>query len=162
MSDDVPRIGYSDTQEQFVVPSTVDVVDQFLKPRNWTFPTVLILLGLFAQLGLTLLDVFPSWQIYLFDSVCIVLPKWVHIGSIVFWRLAYNAGLGFLLHVQSNYRSLTNMYASHVSRRTSLGRLLRYLAGAGHPNFEYVAIVFVARLQDDQLFWVCVCVVMEG
>lgn len=111
-----PRIGYTDEQQAFVVPPTVDVV-RALYPRNWTPTILLILLSLGVQLWLTIAD---------------VVPVEAHIAWVVFWRLMYNVGLGALLHFQSNYRSLTKLYAYHTENKTCFGAILRRLAASGY------------------------------
>eukprot|EP01116_Phalansterium_solitarium_P021730 TRINITY_DN6889_c0_g1_i3.p1 TRINITY_DN6889_c0_g1~~TRINITY_DN6889_c0_g1_i3.p1 ORF type:complete len:722 (-),score=265.98 TRINITY_DN6889_c0_g1_i3:333-2498(-) len=37
------------------------------------------------------------------------MPLWFHIANFLFWRLAYNVGLGYLLHIQSKDRYLTKL-----------------------------------------------------
>lgn len=78
----------------FTVPQTRDMVSQLLsptEPKNLSDAIVLGVLGLHF-LGLWLLPL--SWRIPI--SAAIYL----------FWRTAYNAGIGWLLHNQSNHRTL--------------------------------------------------------
>jgi hypothetical protein len=52
-------------------------------------------------------------------AVLRVLPIWVHVAIYFFWRLAYNVGLGALLHYQSHYRLMTKFYERHSRDKSS-------------------------------------------
>lgn len=38
------------------------------------------------------------------------LPKWISVALFVFWRLCYNVGIGYLLHLQSTRHALVSWY----------------------------------------------------
>jgi phosphatidylethanolamine N-methyltransferase len=78
----------------FTVPQTHDMVSQLLspsQPKNWGDLVVVAILG-FHILGLYVLPV--SLRVPVFAVVYLT------------WRAAYNAGIGYLLHVQSNHNRL--------------------------------------------------------
>ena len=43
------------------------------------------------------------------------LPKWVSVAIFVFWRLMYNAGIGYLLHIQSSKQTLVDWYRNKLN-----------------------------------------------
>ncbi|KAF1810483.1 phosphatidylethanolamine N-methyltransferase [Eremomyces bilateralis CBS 781.70] len=78
----------------FTVPHTHDMVSQLLsptQPKNLSDVIVLLILAIHIS-GLYFLP--PSLQVFAFGTL------------FAFWRLSYNAGIGYLLHIQSNYKGL--------------------------------------------------------
>ncbi|KAF4126663.1 phosphatidylethanolamine N-methyltransferase [Geosmithia morbida] len=78
----------------FIVPTTHDMVSQLLDPRqpkNLSDATVLAILGALIALAYLLP---ATWKKPVFALV------------FLFWRAAYNAGIGLLLHHQSHHRRL--------------------------------------------------------
>ncbi|TPX15096.1 uncharacterized protein E0L32_004926 [Thyridium curvatum] len=78
----------------FVVPTTHDMVSQLLDPRqpkNLSDITVLAILGLHILAAYYL----PAW-----------LKRPVFAAIFIFWRASYNIGIGWLLTVQSKYKTL--------------------------------------------------------
>jgi phosphatidylethanolamine N-methyltransferase len=43
------------------------------------------------------------------------LPKWVSLAIFCFWRLCYNAGIGYMLHIQSNNHTLVRWYREKLN-----------------------------------------------
>ncbi|GAM88569.1 hypothetical protein ANO11243_066030 [Dothideomycetidae sp. 11243] len=79
----------------FTVPQTHDMVTQLLsptQPKNVSDVAVLVVLGSFV-------------------GMLVLLPNAVSVPLFailfIFWRTCYNAGIGYLLHEQSNHRKLT-------------------------------------------------------
>ena len=77
-----------------MVPQTHDMVSQLLSPTQPKNVSDVIILTVLAW-HLALLYVLPSWA-----SVPIFAAVYL------FWRAAYNAGIGWLLHVQSHHKQL--------------------------------------------------------
>ncbi|KAI9798213.1 MAG: phosphatidylethanolamine N-methyltransferase [Sarcosagium campestre] len=78
----------------FTVPQTHDMVSQLLspsQPKNLSDLVVLAILGLHI---LTLYLLAPAYRRPVFAAI------------FLFWRLSYNAGIGYLLHIQSHHRTL--------------------------------------------------------
>ena len=42
------------------------------------------------------------------------LPRWVSVFIFVFWRLMYNMGIGYLLHLQSTNHTLVHWYKTYL------------------------------------------------
>lgn len=65
------------------------------------------------------------------------LPGWFFIATFLFWRLAYNVGLGFLLHHQSKSNFLTGCI-KHITRDNPLYHLIKRFVCLGmDPDFNY-------------------------
>ncbi|KAF2275577.1 phosphatidylethanolamine N-methyltransferas-like protein [Westerdykella ornata] len=84
----------------FIVPQTHDMVSQLLSPSQPKNLSDLVVLGVLAGLILTLYLLPPTARIPGFAVI------------FLFWRAAYNAGLGWLLHHQSNHNRLV-LWAKH-------------------------------------------------
>jgi phosphatidylethanolamine N-methyltransferase len=99
--------GIANDGTRFRVPKTRSPVT-FGNPRNWSFfewiknSTCILYLLLF------------------FD-----LPTWVYVSLFLFWRLAYNLGLGFILYKQSKTRFLTKYFRDVVPQSPLLRELLK-------------------------------------
>ncbi|KAK4662864.1 phosphatidylethanolamine N-methyltransferase [Podospora pseudopauciseta] len=78
----------------FVVPETHDMVSQLLDPREPKNLSDYIVLGVLA------LHIWLAW------AVPAPYNKYLLGFAFTFWRLAYNAGIGYLLTVQSKYTLL--------------------------------------------------------
>lgn len=78
----------------FTVPETHDMVSQLLSPSQPKNLSDLIILGVLAIL-LLLLFFLPSWLRVPFFGL-----------TFLFWRACYNAGIGYLLQIQSNDQML--------------------------------------------------------
>lgn len=78
----------------FVVPQTHDMVSQLLSPTQPKNVSDVIILTVLA------------WHL----GLLYILPRWLSIPlfAVVYlsWRAGYNAGIGWLLHVQSHHRQL--------------------------------------------------------
>lgn len=78
----------------FTVPETHDMVSQLLSPSQPKNMSDLIILGVLAVLVLLLFLLPSSLKVPFFGL------------TFIFWRACYNAGIGYLLQVQSNDRLL--------------------------------------------------------
>ncbi|KAG2378793.1 hypothetical protein C9374_007941 [Naegleria lovaniensis] len=93
------------TKERFSVPLTYDCTDVFTHPQKWTeIPVILelFLIGFYSISFLTGL-----------------LPKWFFLVNYIFWRLAYNCGLGYILSTQSNGKQFTKYVQQLVKNNKS-------------------------------------------
>ncbi|RKF66042.1 Phosphatidylethanolamine N-methyltransferase [Golovinomyces cichoracearum] len=87
-------IGRTPDGTMFIVPQTHDMVSQLLDPRqpkNLSDALVLVML------------IFHIIAFYFLPSY---FKQPVFAITFLFWRSCYNLGIGYLLHVQSNYRQL--------------------------------------------------------
>ena len=88
----------------FLVPDTYSVLDALYHPASIAnFGTQLWILSLLLT-GFSFLAYEPG-----------LLPKEFFLVQFVFWRLAYNVGIGLMLYCQSNYRSFEKYYQWWVS-----------------------------------------------
>lgn len=78
----------------FTVPQTHDMVSQLLSPTQPKNISDLIVLSVLALMILTLYWLPPSLRVPAFAVI------------FLFWRASYNAGIGYLLRVQSDHRRL--------------------------------------------------------
>jgi len=92
-------VGIADGVE-FNVPETYDCIETLLTPKKWTEIPVMIQLGLII------------FYIFLLTTNT---PKWFYMVSYIFWRLAYNVGLGYILHVQSNGQRFSKAFTKWVN-----------------------------------------------
>ncbi|RMZ85582.1 hypothetical protein DV737_g620, partial [Chaetothyriales sp. CBS 132003] len=79
----------------FTVPQTHDMVSQLLSPYEPKNLLDVLVISVLAFLLLLLWKLPPTWRQPVF--ACMFL----------FWRVAYNGGIGYLLHQQSQYKLLT-------------------------------------------------------
>lgn len=93
-----PRKGRTLSGLEFSVPRTPDLVETLLNPRQWG-PAELIA-------GVICLLV-PIHVLFVGQ----ILPLWLSVVSFLFWRIAYNLGLGMLLLLQSENQFLTHIVA---------------------------------------------------
>ncbi|PRP86701.1 hypothetical protein PROFUN_02850 [Planoprotostelium fungivorum] len=61
------------------------------------------------------------------------LPTWVYISLFIFWRLAYNAGLGYILYRQSHEEFFTK-WIENLKPGTNIYRFLSLVAQLGMGN----------------------------
>ncbi|KAF2203185.1 phosphatidylethanolamine N-methyltransferas-like protein [Delitschia confertaspora ATCC 74209] len=95
----------------FVVPHTHDMVSQLLSPTQPKNLSDLIILAVLASLIFTLYVLPSSFRIPVFAAL------------FMFWRAAYNAGIGYLLHVQSKHNKLILWVKnSHILENPSTGK----------------------------------------
>ncbi|KAF4549147.1 Phosphatidylethanolamine N-methyltransferase [Elsinoe fawcettii] len=95
----------------FTVPQTHDMVSQLFdptQPKNISDVAVIVVLAFFV-------------------GILFVLPRSISVPLFalifLFWRAAYNAGIGWLLYGQSNQRMLTNWARrSHIFENPSTGK----------------------------------------
>ncbi|MCJ1314156.1 phosphatidylethanolamine N-methyltransferase [Agyrium rufum] len=80
----------------FTVPQTHDMVSQLLSPSQPKNFSDILVLAVLAVHILTLYYLPSIWRIPCFAA------------TFLFWRMCYNAGIGYLLHIQSNHRRLVN------------------------------------------------------
>lgn len=103
--------------EEFEVPQTLDVVETLLAPWRWGI----------AELLTVLLMLSAGMMAMLRSSIPVV----VYIVIFAFWRLSYNAGVGLLLHLQSE-RGMLTQYVSDAS--PSLRALHAWVATRSLPR----------------------------
>lgn len=92
---------------RFHVPNTMDVLEALVRPHSWRCPATVVWIVVGVSVFLTQILYFRyGWPIWLF---CV---------QFAFWRLAYNIGIGLLLHRQSNgghflafYRRVIKQYS---------------------------------------------------
>ena len=88
--------GKADFPAVFVVPETHDMVSQLLspyQPKNISDLIVVAVLGIHI---LTLYFLPSTWRVPVFAVIYLL------------WRTAYNVGIGYLLHVQSNHTRIVS------------------------------------------------------
>ncbi|KXN69304.1 hypothetical protein CONCODRAFT_79394 [Conidiobolus coronatus NRRL 28638] len=101
-----PNVLYGKTAKGkvFKVPKTEDVLNHLFSTQPKSFGTLLTLFVLLFEIPKsfgTLLTLFVLlFEIVLFLMLPTTARKWVFLFFFVFWRLAYNVGLGYLLHIQ--------------------------------------------------------------
>eukprot|EP00808_Paulinella_micropora_P009892 g17007.t1 len=125
--------------EKFVVPDTCDTVSYF-SPQN------------ISCVGACTLT-FIVLQFLLASSNRV--PTWVLVSQSIFWRLAYNVFLGFLLALQSNHGTLTRIYIHFTdgdNQNSLLSRFFKYLASLGYANG---ATYDVSQLPPALNAWMC-------
>jgi len=120
-ADEVGRMGYAPDGTQFVIPATLDTLAAF-HPANVSFST-----------GLTMCCV----ALWTYLTVYEVLPLGVQICLFFFWRCCYNIGIGFILNNQSLYKGTSNFYTRHIKSKSSIGRILKYLAKSSVRAKDY-------------------------
>lgn len=91
--------GVGDNGVQFAVPRTPDLREAFLAPSRWG-PAELISIVIASTSAIQAF--FPALRASLL----------VHAVVFLFWRTAYNFGLGVILHAQSEHRWLTSRVAA--------------------------------------------------
>lgn len=101
------------TAARFRVPDTLDMSDALLSPRNWGAVELAVNFVMVAQLVLTF-TVFPARRSTAGAAASIAL--------FLFWRLAYNLGLGVILRAQSRRHAVNAWLASLSSRRAAMVR----------------------------------------
>lgn len=84
--------------QNFVVPTTVDMLRTLTTPSFWGFAECVTLSVLLFQL---ITIAFISY-----------LPRFYYLSSFALWRLSYNVGLGILLHCQSRSQLITKFIDS--------------------------------------------------
>eukprot|EP00796_Vickermania_ingenoplastis_P001708 gene1709-1060_t len=87
----------------FKFPDTMDVMEALSTPNSLRRPGAIIWVGSFLLTWMTT-------AFYYFG----MLPLWFFIAQHLFWRLAYNAGLGCMLKVQSNGRKFETFYKKAI------------------------------------------------
>eukprot|EP00835_Amoeboradix_gromovi_P001581 NODE_75_length_23373_cov_0.434261.p2 type:complete len:518 gc:universal NODE_75_length_23373_cov_0.434261:12403-13956(+) len=82
--------GVTSNGKKFKIPATQDMISSVFRPKE---------VNAFDLVTLSLL-------ILQISGYCIGLPKWCYISIFIFWRLFYNAGLGYILKMQSDHKWL--------------------------------------------------------
>ena len=105
--------------EKFLVPRTADTLQAFIHPSH---------VGVVALLWLVQMC---AWgYVYLVVGV----PLWVNIVHFLVQRTLYNAGLGYLLNIQSTERRFTRWYIGVTQNKDSLwARVVIHLANSNLP-----------------------------
>lgn len=112
-----------DDRTTFAVPRTLDVVHLLLLgPSKWGAPFI-VLYGIIF--GLNMVPLLFGYRLQFY------------IGLSVFWRLAYDLGIGLFLHFQSHKQFFTRLFR-HVQKRPRnlLSRLARSLASSGGVSYD--------------------------
>lgn len=117
----------------FDVPPTFNVLHSFL-PQNLN-PISIFLIALMS------LQAYVMLYTDLSVRFCV--------GICVFWRCAYNVGLGAILHYQSHYQSWSNWYARVVKRSESARGVMLRLAKYGIVDASYD----IAAAPDEYCAW---------
>lgn len=107
---------------EFDVPETMSIMETLMHPSRWGVPQYVAFSISATQIALLFVPGIPQWW-YLF--------------SFLFWRFAYNAGLGFLLHVQSNSLAISRFYSSLASQFPQLDRWFGKVMGPSYDADEY-------------------------
>lgn len=111
--DDNESFGLLKDGTRFRVPETMSVMEALLQPSSWRSPATLIWIAAWIAVGLT-------GVLYFMD----VLPVWFFCLQFAFWRLAYNIGIGLLLHYQSINGSFLDFYRRVIAESPLCRRLL--------------------------------------
>lgn len=99
--------------QRFAVPELVSVMRTLVHPQSYSSGGVLL------WMAMNLLTV-ASIGLY-FTGYC---TEWFYVAMFVFWRLGYNAGLGYLLHIQSKRRGFQSFIERNIFPSPVLTRLL--------------------------------------
>jgi len=116
-------IGSIDSGEKFVVPTTKNP------------------LTLYPIYEWNIFDWIKDLSLLNFLWLYFWFPKWFYIALFMFWRLAYNVGLGFLLNKQSKERFVSKLFAS--------------LADPNSRYFHLVKWALTSGMKDDYKFEKC-------
>ncbi|KAK7198755.1 phosphatidylethanolaminen-methyltransferase-lik e protein [Novymonas esmeraldas] len=98
---------------RFRVPDTMSVLDALLSPKSWRSPATLIWIAAWLAVGMTGLLYFTHG-----------VPIWFFCAQFAFWRLAYNIGIGAILHYQSRHGSFLKLYRRMIQEYPVTRRLL--------------------------------------
>lgn len=105
--------------EKFLVPRTADTLEAFIHPKHAN-----------AVVLFTLIP-FIFWSYFYYY---VRPPIYVNVIHFFITRMCYNGGLGYLLHIQSRYRSITKWYKRVTSQPDSLlARFVLYITRVNLP-----------------------------
>ncbi|RMZ77706.1 hypothetical protein DV738_g4247, partial [Chaetothyriales sp. CBS 135597] len=116
----------------FTVPQTHDMVSQLLSPYEPKNLSDLLVISLLASLILLLWKLPSGWRQPVFACMFLL------------WRVAYNVGIGFLLHQQSQYKLLT--------RQASLLKIFNDPSTGDNPRpwlFRFLKREFERKIPKD-------------
>lgn len=132
--------------KKFLVPKTADTLQVFTNPKHMNIGTAIALAPIFTMMYL---------------SFVVKVPVYVNIIVFFFFRACYNAGLGYLLDVQSKrnqmtiwYRQLTkdpNTWYAQLVRRLVIGGLPEGKKPEDYPD-EFAAWVWYKSIVNASLF----------
>ncbi|CAM42776.2 phosphatidylethanolaminen-methyltransferase-lik e protein [Leishmania braziliensis MHOM/BR/75/M2904] len=122
---------------RFRVPDTMSVVDALLTPKSWRSPATLIWVAVCFAVGLTGIFHFTHG-----------LPVWFFCAQFAFWRLAYNIGIGAILHYHSRYGSFLKFYR-RIVKDYPVTRCFLEASVVFEGNTEYK----VTRFPDEFNAW---------
>lgn len=112
------------TGVEFIPPVTHDMVRSLFDPT--------IKKSFFEIIVLTILISNFILAYFLYIKLGVNFTKKFYILQYIFWRLSYNVGIGFILHYQSHYESLTNyakrnkLFDKKNQFNSNLARLLQF------------------------------------
>lgn len=112
-SGDPKTFGILKDGTRFRVPDTMSVMEALITPRSWRSPTTLIWIASWVTIGLTGVLYYTN-----------TLPLWFFVAQFVFWRLAYNIGIGVILQKQSKKGSFLAFYKETMQKHPQLEKLL--------------------------------------
>ena len=142
--------------EAFIAPQLCDVMDTIFSPSRWTPPVVI------------------TWVLGLLHLAALVfqLPVWMFVVSTIFWRLAYDVGIGYILRHQSRSFWFQNrfndlirqakyatMFESWFSRTRGCEHKLKDYPLEFNAWMAYRYIVDIVLVID---FWSYFCLVMRS
>eukprot|EP00762_Andalucia_godoyi_P005279 ANDGO_06773.mRNA.1 Phosphatidylethanolamine N-methyltransferase len=122
LKEDTRDRGRTPSGEVFGVPETKSIMETVMHPSCWGPPQ-------YVAFGIALLQIILAFVP--------VVPKWWFFASFLFWRFSYNAGLGFILHVQSNSLAVTRLYSSFAQHFPQIDRLFGKVMGPTYNPTEY-------------------------
>ncbi|AYU81532.1 Phospholipid methyltransferase family protein [Leishmania donovani] len=139
-SEDGESYGLLHDGTRFRVPDTMSVMDALLTPKSWRSPATLIWIASWFAVGMTGLLYFTHG-----------LPMWFFCAHFAFWRLAYNIGIGAILHYHSRYGSFLKFYRRIVNDYPITRRLLE-ASVVFQDNTEYKVSSFPDEFNAWMLF----------
>ncbi|EPY28190.1 phosphatidylethanolamine N-methyltransferase [Strigomonas culicis] len=125
---------------RFPVPNTMSVMKTLLSPKSWESPATLIWIAAWVAVGLTTVLYFKGY-----------LPLWFFCVQFAFWRLAYNIGIGMMLHYQSNGGHFLAFYKSAMAKYPRLRSFLE-ASVVFADNSEYKSTAFPDEFNAWMLF----------